>query len=214
MDNMETARTIARALIGIGAVGFTVDKPITFTSGIKAPVYCDNRRFPFHPAEWRSVIEGFRDVVNENAPAVEVIAGVEAAGIPHSSALGFLMARPSVFIRKKPKDHGTKKRVEGGSVDGKTVILIEDLVTTGGSSLNAIEALRAEGAIITDAAVIVTYGFPESVQAFSDAGITLHALTSFPIILEEALALGKISQGDADQVIAWTKDPHSWDDRA
>jgi|SRR3989344_1677052 len=207
---MDTAHKVARALIEIGAVGFTVEKPITFVSGIVAPTYVDNRKFPFHPAQWREVLQGFKELIESNNLNPDVIAGVEAAGIPHSAALGFLLEKPSVFIRKKPKDHGTKKRVEGGNVSGKRVLLIEDLVTTGGSSLNAVQALKDEGAEVPAAAVIVTYGFPESVQAFNDANVKLYALTSFPVILEEAIALGKISEADAAEVTAWTKDPHGW----
>lgn len=211
---METSREIARALIQIGAVGFAVDKPITFVSGILAPVYVDNRRFPFHPAAWRKVVEGFAELIKTENITPDVIAGVEAAGIPHSAALGFYTGTPSVFIRKKPKDHGTKKRVEGGDVTGKKVLLIEDLVTTGVSSLAAVAALRDEGATVTDAAVIVTYGFPESVEAFAKENVRLHSLTSFPAILESARALGKLSEDDATAILAWTRDPHHWNPNA
>ncbi len=110
-------------------------------------MYVDNRRFPFHPAQWRIVIEAFKELIDTEGLVPDVIAGVEAAGIPHSAALGFFMGKPSVFVRKKPKEHGTKNRVEGGSVAGKRVLLIEDLVTTGGSSLQAVEALKNEGAL-------------------------------------------------------------------
>jgi orotate phosphoribosyltransferase len=151
--------------------------------------------------------------MEEKSVSPDVIAGVEAAGIPHSAALGFHLGLPSVFVRKQEKDHGTKKLVEGGDVIGKNVLLVEDLVTTGGSSLRAVAALRAAGAIVTDVFVIVTYGFPESIEAFKQAGVNLHALTSFPIILEEAISRGSLSEIDAQEVIAWTKDPHSWDNR-
>ncbi|MBU6323067.1 MAG: orotate phosphoribosyltransferase [Patescibacteria group bacterium] len=207
---METSREIARALIQIGSVGFRVKEPITFASGILGPVYVDNRRFPFHPAEWRKVIEGFAELIKKEGLKPDVVAGVEAAGIPHSAALGFHMATPSVFIRKKPKDHGTKKRVEGGDVTGMNVLLIEDLVTTGGSSLAAVGALRDEGATVTDAMVIVTYDFPESAEAFANEKVRLHSLTSFPVILEEARAMEKISDAEVDAILAWTKDPHNW----
>ncbi len=208
MADME--RDIARALITIGAVGFTVSNPVTFASGIVSPVYVDNRRFPFHPSEWKQVIEGFAALINTKGIAPEVIAGVEAAGIPHSAALGFHIGTPSVFIRKKPKGYGMNKLVEGGDVSGKKALLIEDLVTTGGSSLKAVEALRAEGAAVTDVAVIVTYGFPESVAAFKEANVNLHALTTFPIILEEAKALNKITNEDVKAILEWTQNPHGW----
>lgn len=210
---MHQEREVAKALLKIGAVKFDLANPITYKSGIKAPVYCDNRTFPFHPAEWHTIIGAFEALIKEKSLSPEVVAGVEAAGIPHSAALGYRMKLPSVFVRKQEKDHGTKKLVEGGEVEGKSVVLVEDLVTTGGSSLRAVSALRGAGANVDDVLVIVTYAFPESVAAFSEAGVNLHPLTSFPVILEEAIGQGMLTEADAAEVIAWTKDPHSWDNR-
>lgn len=139
------SREIAEALIAIEGISFLPAAPITFKSGIKSPVYCDNRRFPFWPEQWAKVIRGFEALIAEREISVDIVAGVEAAGIPHSAALGFSMRLPSVFIRKTLKEHGTRKRVEGGDVTGKQVVLVEDLVTTGGSSIAAVDALRAEG---------------------------------------------------------------------
>ena len=138
------SREIAEALVEIGGVGFAASAPITFKSGIKSPVYCDNRKFPFHPEQWAKVIHGFEALIAENVIDAGVIAGIEAAGIPHSAALGFAMQRPSIFVRKEAKGYGAKKRVEGGDIAGKHVVLVEDLVTTGSSSLSGVEALRAE----------------------------------------------------------------------
>ena len=133
---------IAEAMVAIGAVGFRLNDPVTFKSGIKSPVYCDNRKFPFWPEQWQKVIRGFAGLVHEKGILCDVVGGIEAAGIPHSAALGFAMSKPSIFIRKEAKAHGAMKRVEGGDVAGKNVVLIEDLVTTGGSSLSAVWALR------------------------------------------------------------------------
>lgn len=210
---MDYEKEVAQALLKIGAVGFKPKEPVTFKSGIKSPVYVDNRRFPFHPEEWRIVIEGFKELIEKNSIACDVIAGVEAAGIPHSSALGFFMQKPSVFVRKEAKNHGLKKRVEGGDITGKKVLLIEDLVSTGGSSLSVIEAMRAEGGIVNDLMVIVTYGFKESADAFEKSGIKLHALTSFPVILEEALALEKFNSDEKLIIEDWFKGPHGWGKR-
>jgi orotate phosphoribosyltransferase len=207
---MNTDQLVARALINIGAVGFAPNAPITFKSGIKSPVYVDNRKFPFHPAEWSVVIEGFKNLLTENNIPCDVIAGVEAAGIPHSAALGFSMQKPSVFVRKQVKDHGTKSRIEGGNIQGLSVVLVEDLVSTGGSSLDCIEALRSEGANASDCIVIVTYDFPESTKAFAEANVNLHALTTFPVILTEAIAAGKLTEQDAEIVRDWFADPHGW----
>ena len=207
---MNYPKEIARSLITIGAVGFTPKQPITFKSGIISPVYIDNRRFPFWPLEWEKVIKGFKYLIDQNKIEFDVIAGVEAAGIPHSAALGFFLQKPSVFVRKEAKDHGLKKRVEGGEIAGKKVILVEDLITTGNSSLSVVEAIRREGGLIEDCLIIVTYGFIESTQAFKNANVKLHALTSFPIILEQALIAGKINKEDKSIIEDWLNSPHEW----
>ncbi len=207
---MNLENTIAQALLKIGAVGFSLDNPATFTSGMKAPVYVDNRKFPFWPEEWKLVIEGFAQKIKEENLSFDVIAGIETAGIPHSSALAFLLQKPSVFIRKKAKEHGTKKMIEGGEVRGKKVLLVEDLVTTGASSLRGIEELRREGAVVSDCLVIVTYGFPQTQKAFSDARAHLHHLASFSSILEEALRLTRITAEEVVIVKDWLENPQEW----
>ncbi len=207
-------REIAEAILEIGAAGFCAAKPITFKSGIVSPVYCDNRRFPFWPVQWRQVIEGFAMTILETPIACEVVAGVEAAGIPHSAGLGLSMGIPSVFVRKQAKEHGTKKLVEGGDVTGKRVVLVEDLVTTGMSSLAAVEMLRAEGALATDALAIVSYGFAEAEEAFAKAGVKLHALTNFTEVLDVAEETGRVSDADSRSVREWLTDPRGWRPKA
>src|SRR3989344_4286700 len=179
---MNTPQKIAQALIKINAVSFLPNNPIIFKSGIKSPVYIDNRKFPFHPEEWKSVIKGFANVIRKNNIDFDVIAGVETAGIPHSAGLGFFLKMPSVFVRKQTKDHGTKKMVEGGEVSGKKVLLIEDIVSAGHSSLAAVATLRSEGAIVNDCLVILSYGFYEAKEGFERTNVRLHALTSFSVI--------------------------------
>jgi orotate phosphoribosyltransferase len=210
MSYDETRREIAEALIAIDGVGFRPSAPITFKSGIQSPVYCDNRRFPFWPAQWSKVIRGFEQVIAEHGIVVDVVGGVEAAGIPHSAALGFAMQKPSVFIRKEPKEHGTKKRVEGGVVSGRRVVLVEDLVTTGGSSIAAIEALRAEGAVVTDMLAIISYGFPEAVELFERSGVTLHAVTDFETVLSVAKEREGLTEAEAAVVQDWLNEPRGW----
>jgi orotate phosphoribosyltransferase len=210
MSYESRSREIAEALIAIEGVGFRPAAPITFKSGIKSPVYCDNRRFPFWPVQWAKVIRGFEGLIAERGIAVDVVGGVEAAGIPHSAALGFAMRLPSVFIRKELKEHGTKKRVEGGDVTGRRVVLVEDLVTTGGSSLAAIEALRAEGAVVSDCLAIISYDFPEAIEMFAQSGVRLHATTTFPVVLECALEFGMIDEAGAAVVRDWLDEPRSW----
>lgn len=201
---------VAEALLEIGAVGFRLSEPITFKSGIVSPVYCDNRTFPFWPAQWKKVIEGFAELIRREGIEFDVIGGIEAAGIPHSAALGYALERPSIFIRKQPKEHGKKARIEGGDVAGKQVLLVEDLVTTGGSSLSGVQALREAGATVTDCLAIISYGFGEAREAFAQAQVRLHTLTSFDNVLTEALARDVLDASGAAAVRDWMQDPHGW----
>ena len=208
MKDLQTK--IAQALLKIDAVGFSVQDPITFTSGLKAPVYVDNRKFPFWPEEWSLVTKGFVQKIEQEKIEFDVIAGIETAGIPHASALAFTLKKPSVFVRKKPKEHATGKRIEGGDVSGRKVLLIEDLVTTGMSSLAGVQALREAGANVDACLVIVTYGFSEVQKAFQEAGVRLHALTSFAVILREALQLNRVTQEEVRVVQDWLDNPQEW----
>lgn len=204
---------VARVLLEIGAVKFTPHAPLTFKSGIKSPVYVDNRTIPYWPQHWRTIIIGFRRLVESESDPYEVIAGIEAAGIPHSAALAYTLRRPSVFIRKQAKEHGTQNRIEGGDVSGKRVLLLEDLVTTGGSSLSGIQALREAGATAQDCFAIVSYGFREAIEAFTEAGVRLHTLTTFNIITEQARKM-KLFDSAAFTIISdWTQDPYGWAER-
>lgn len=201
---------VARALLEIEAVVFTPDAPITFKSGIRSPVYVDNRRLIFWPAQWKLVIEGFVALIAEKSLDYDVIAGIAAAGVPHSSALAYTLAQPSIFIRKEAKGHGTQSRIEGGNVSGKRVLLVEDLVTTGGSSLAGVDALKEEGATATDLLCVTSYGFAEAADAFAAAGVGLHPLTPFSTIADEALALNYFDATARAQIDAWMADPHHW----
>jgi orotate phosphoribosyltransferase len=208
MDDL--AGRIAAALIEIGAVRFTPLQPIRFASGLLSPIYVDNRRLPFHPDAWRLVIAGFEQLIDARALNPDVVAGIEAAGIPHSAALAYQMRKPSVFVRKQPKDHGAMKRVEGGDVSEKAVLLIEDHVTTGGSSLAGVRSLRAEGALVAHCLTITGYGFPQAAAAFENAGVQLHVLCGLPALLEAALRKGQFDQDALMLILDWSRDPHGW----
>ncbi len=207
---IDNARAIADALLAMGGVGFRIDDPITFKSGILSPVYCDNRTFPFWPAQWKKVIAGFAALIQQNGILFDIIGGIEAAGIPHSAALGYALQQPSVFIRKQPKEHGKRARIEGGDVEGKRVLLVEDLVSTGSSSLSGVQALRDAGAIVTDCLAIISYGFPGAQAAFAVANIRLHTLTNFEAVLAGAQAQELLDAKAAAVVRDWLRDPHRW----
>ena len=208
--NKILAKQVAAALIDIKAVGFSVNQPITFKSGIISPMYIDNRRLPAFPKHWRIILNGFMSELKTKNIQFDLIAGIETAGIPHSAGLGVLLKKPSVFVRKAAKDHGTKKMVEGGEVNNKTVLLIEDLVTTGGSSLHGVEELKAAGAKVTDCFVIVSYGFPESALAFKAAKVKLTALTDIATILKVAQEKKLLSAQEVIIVKNWHQDPWHW----
>ena len=208
--NTNTKRSIAKALLDIGAVGFSPRSPITFKSGILSPVYVDNRILIFHPEPWHSVIDGFASSIKELPLEFDLIAGVAVGGVPHSSALAYVLNKPSVFIRKESKGHGKAQRIEGGPVEGKSVLLVEDLVTTGGSSLSGVAALREAGALVTDMVVIVSYGFAGAQAAFDEAQVKLHTLTDFDTLLDLALQRGMFGERDESEIRNWFADPHHW----
>lgn len=205
---MNVSEQVAQALLAVGAVGFTPKNPVTFKSGILSPVYIDSRRLPFSPAQWHIVVEAFQHAIRENEITFDLIAGIAVAGIPHSAVLGYTMGLPSIFVRKATKDYGKQQRIEGGIVTDQRVLLVEDMVTTGTSSLSGVYALRESGAIVTDCLAIISYGLPESLSAFSNEQVKLHALTSFSRIWTYAKPTLPIETITA--VEAWQADPHNW----
>jgi len=189
------------------------DEPRTFKSGILSPVYLDNRKLLMNPESWRVVVAGLQEIVTGLRLDNPVIAGIETAGIPHSSVLAYELGAPSVFVRKQPKDHGLKQRIEGGDVTGRQVILIEDQISTGGSSLSGVEALREAGAIVDHCLAITSYGFPESWQAFAEAGVTLHILAGFDDLLPRLLSSGNIDNDQLAVLMGWLSNPVEWQSR-
>jgi orotate phosphoribosyltransferase len=206
-------KDVARALVEIGAVGFTPRQPITFKSGILAPVYVDNRRLIYWPAQWRIIVTALQTHITHNVIEFDVLAGIATGGIPHCSALAYQMGKPSVYIRKESKEHGRASQIEGGSVEGQRVLLVEDMVTTGGSSLAGVTALREAGAQVEHCLAITTYGFPMSRQAFQVAQVQLHPLTDFRTIVDAGLAAGLLEEGDVSLIEDWLNEPHRWAER-
>ena len=207
---VDTSRQVAEALIQMGAIGFVVDKPITFKSGIIAPIYIDNRQLPFHLEEWKIVLDAFVQEIRQRKIQFEVVAGIETAGIPHSVALGLLQNKQSIYVRKAAKDHGTKKIIEGGDLHGKRVLLVEDHVTTGGSSLRGVAPLREQGAIVDYCLSITSYGLPEAVTAFKQNKVELVTLTTMKDILDAGVEMGKMREQDRRVVEDWLVNPREW----
>jgi len=197
-------------LLDIGAVGFSPDSPVSFKSGIQSPVYVDNRQLIYQPAAWHVIIEGFKSLIESRGLHFDLIAGVAVGGVPHSSALAYIMNTPSVFIRKETKAHGTGRRIEGGAVEGCRILLVEDLVTTGGSSLSAVDALRESGAQVSDALAIISYGFSEARAAFERADLRLHTLTDFETLLDLAQERHILNPKQVALIRRWLADPYTW----
>lgn len=207
---MDYQKEIARALLEIGAVGFKPKEPLTFKMGMISPVYVDNRIFPYFPEQFKLVIEAFAEKIEKDGIDFEIIAGIAVGGIPHSATLGYRLQKPSVFVRKESKGYGKNKRVEGGDVNGRKILLVEDLVSTGSSALSGVKALREEGAAVDDCLIIVSYDFPESKENFAKEKVKLHTLTNFPTIFQEAVAMKKITEEEKKVVEDWYSDPWGW----
>jgi orotate phosphoribosyltransferase len=159
------------------------------------------------------VIEGFQQRITELDLQFDVIGGIATGGVPHSSALAYCLKKPGNYVRQQSKDHGTQKLVEGGEVAGQRVLLVEDMVTTGGSSLNGIRVLREAGAIVTDCLSVTSFGFAMSQQAFQVAQVRLHTLTTFPVIVQESFKRGTLTPAELTIVEDWLVEPHHWAER-
>ena len=212
-DELALEQRLARELLSIGAVSFRPDEPFTWASGIRSPVYCDNRLTISFPSVRRLITDGFARIISEADYEPDVIAGTATAGIPHASWLADRLALPLVYVRSAAKGHGRGRQVEGRLEAGQRVVLIEDLVSTGGSSLQAVRALSDEGADVQAVLAIFSYGLEASAQAFSDAGIPLHALTSFSTVLSEAIHKGMVESSARESIGDWQRDPAGWGGR-
>ena len=204
---------VANALIDIQAVGFSPYQPVTFKSGIISPTYVDNRRLIYWPAQWQTIIEAFQQCITDKNLPFDVIAGIATGGVPHSSVLAYNLKKPAVYIRQQSKDHGTQSMIEGGDVKDQRVLLVEDMITTGGSSLNGVRVLREAGATVTDCLSVTSYGFAMSQQAFLVAQVQLHTLTTFSVIVQESVKRGNLTPAELSIVEDWLVEPHHWAER-
>lgn len=191
---MTLANDIARDLLKIKAVYLKPEEPFTWASGIKSPIYTDNRVTLAYP-ETRTLIEnGFVEKIRAEFPDVEVIAGTATAGIPHGAIIADKMNLPFAYIRSKPKDHGAGNQIEGRVAPGQKMVVIEDLISTGGSVLDAIAAAKREGADVIGAAAIFTYELPKADKNFADAGVKLVTLSNYTELIHLAEEEGYINE--------------------
>lgn len=207
---MTLEMTIAKDLLEIEAVFLSPNEPFTWASGIKSPIYCDNRITMSYPAIRKEIAAGLAEKIKENYPDVEVIAGTATAGIPHAAWVADILDLPMVYIRSKAKDHGKGNQIEGRITDGQKMVVIEDLISTGGSVLEACEAAKREGADVLGVAAIFTYELPKGKARFEEAKTPLVTLTNYSALLEVALETDYIGQDDMKLLKDWKEDPENW----
>ncbi len=201
---------VASALVRSEVLFFVPDSPVHFASGILSPVYMDVRRLLAYMAEWRVVISALVEEVERMQAEAEVVAGVAVGGIPHSSAVAALAGLPSCFVRAQAKSHGRAKDVEGAEVDGRKVVLLEDVITTGRSSLEAVETLQNAGGEVAACIAVTGYGFPEAERRFKKTGVPLQLLTTFKRMLAAAEHADAVREDAVEEARRWHSDPYNW----
>ena len=205
MDNIRTH--IARHLLSIGAVFLRPDEPFVWASGIKSPIYCDNRLILTAPEARNEVEQAIADTVRREYPEAQVLMGTATAGIAHAAIAAHLLGLPMGYVRSGSKDHGRKTQLEGTLPPGEKVVVIEDLISTGGSVLDTVAALRAAGAEVLGVISIFTYGMAKGRQRLAEAGVKCVSLTDLDTIAQVGVQQGYITQGDVARLLAFRDDP-------
>ena len=200
---MTLERKLAKELLAIQAVALRPNDYFTCTSGIKSPIYCDNRITMSYPSIRREIAAGMVEVIKEKYPAVEVIAGTATAGIPHAAWVSELLDLPMIYVRDSAKKHGKTNQIEGRVLEGQKVVIIEDLISTGLSSLKVAKALREAGAEVLGVVAIFSYELKKAQAAFEEAGVEYITLTNYPVLLEEAVSIDYIHQDDVEKLLEW-----------
>lgn len=209
---METSidKKLAKALMDIKAVLLRPQEPFTWASGWHSPIYCDNRRILSHPELRAQVAQWLADKAMELYPEAEVVAGVATGAIAHGVLAADRMQKPFVYVRPKPKDHGTGSQIEGELAPGKKVVVIEDLISTGMSSLAAVKALRDSGAQVLGMVAIFTYGFDLAAQRFEEDKVRLDTLSNYSALVDVASETGYISSAAKTLLHEWRENPSEW----
>ncbi len=205
-----TALEIAAKLLAIEAIQINHKTPFTWSSGWKSPVYCDNRLALSYPEIRTYIKENLANVVKLNYPDVECIAGVATAGIPQGALVADVLGLPFVYVRPKPKDHGMGNLIEGKIRKGQRVVLVEDLISTGGSSLKAAQAMKEAGFKVVGMVAIFTYGFEAAEKGFEEAKIPLTCLSDFNHLLQQAVKNNYLDENQLIYVKSWRLDPANW----
>ncbi len=206
---MKLSEAVARNLLKIKAVKLNPQSPFTWASGILSPIYCDNRVALSYP-EVRNIIKEGLAEQSALFGDFDVVAGVATAGIPHGALLADLLQKPFIYVRSSAKEHGRRNQIEGHLGEGQKVLLIEDLISTGGSCLVAVDALREAGADVVGVLAIFQYGFEKADLAFAEKSVVFKTLTNYDILVQEAIAAGYVSPSDLETLNNWRKAPDQW----
>lgn len=205
-----TAGLVASKLLEIKAIKLQPNEPFTWASGWKSPIYCDNRLALSYPEVRTMIKERLVQVARERFMGVEAIAGVATAGIPQGALLADALGLPFLYVRSKAKGHGMENMIEGKVTAGQKVLVVEDLVSTGGSSLKAVQDLRNAGFEVVGMVAIFTYGFEIAKENFEQAGVKLVCLSDYSALLPKAIEESYVSRTDLESLNTWRKDPGSW----
>ena len=209
---MSLEKTIAHDLLSIGAVFLRPDEPFTWASGIKSPIYCDNRLTLTAPAVRTHVEEGLVDLICKHYPTVEVLMGTSTAGIAHAAIVGHILGLPMGYVRSGSKDHGRQNQIEGRLEPGQKVVVVEDLISTGGSCIEVVNVLREAGAQVLGIVSIFTYGMQKGLDRLAAAQVENTSLTNFDVIAQVAADEGYIQPADIEKLIKFRNNPsdESW----
>ncbi|MEC2074666.1 orotate phosphoribosyltransferase [Metabacillus fastidiosus] len=202
---------IAKQLLEIKAIYLQPNNPFTWSSGLKSPIYCDNRLTLSYPKIRSEIAEGLVKLIKQHFPSVEAVAGTATAGIPHAAWVSDRLELPMCYVRSKAKGHGKGNQIEGKVEAGQKVVVIEDLISTGGSVITAVEALREAGCEVLGTVSIFTYGLAVGVEKLENAKIESHSLTDYESLIEVAVKEGYVTEKDVNKLKEWRKDPTNED---
>lgn len=201
---------VSKKLLEINTIKIQPSNPFTWASGWKSPIYCDNRKILSYPETRTFIRDCFVKVISEKYPQAEVIAGVATGAIAMGALVAEKLGLPFIYIRSKPKDHGLENLIEGDLAANRKVVIVEDLVSTGTSSLNAAQAVINFGAEVIGMVANFTYNFPQARENFKKAGIELTALSRYQVLIDTALEAGEITAGQVESLMKWREDPANW----
>jgi orotate phosphoribosyltransferase len=210
LHNNKIAREVAKGLLDIQAVRLNPSQPFTWASGMKSPIYCDNRKTLAYPAIRSQIRQGFVEMIQQYFPSVNLIAGVATGAIAQGALVADSLELPYVYVRDKPKAHGMGNVIEGHIAGGEKAVVVEDLISTGGSSLKAVEALRAAGVEVLGLVAIFTYSFKEAEERMQQAQVPFYTLSDYPTLIQYAAEAQAVQPSAVETLMKWYENPSVW----